>query len=73
MWYGSLVKFITKLRRDRWRDQVLDVGKRLRDAQAARNGVDSRVWPDDTAYLDGVIDRLTRRRDRLLTNLKETA
>lgn len=66
-------KFITKFRRDRWVDQVLTTGRKLRHAEAARRGVNARTWPEDAAYLDAVIDRLTRKRDRLLNKLKETA
>jgi hypothetical protein len=66
-------QFITKFRRDRWRDQVIIVGKRLRELESARAGVDAHVWPEDTAYLDGLIDHTTRKRDRLLDKLKETA
>jgi hypothetical protein len=69
----QMFKFITKARRDRWRDQVIDNGKKLRAAEAARATVDARHWPEDADYLDGVIDYHTRKRDRLLTKLKETA
>lgn len=62
-----------KFRRDRWRDQVLATGKRLREMEYARGGIDATVWPDVAEGLDLDIDRLTRRRDRLLTKLKETA
>lgn len=68
----QMPKFITKFRRDRWRDQVIVVGKRLRELEVARAGVDSSTWPHDTAYLDALIDSTTRKRDRLLTKLKET-
>lgn len=66
-------QFITKLRRDRWRDQVITNGKRLREAEAARAGVNASLWPHDAAYLDTLIDNYTRKRDRLLKKLKETA
>ena len=66
-------KFITKLRRDRWVNQVIATGRELRQVQASRRGVNARHWPEDAAYLDAVIDRLTRKRDRLLNKLKETA
>lgn len=66
-------KFITKFRRNRWRDQVIANGERLRAAEAARASIDGRLWPEDAEYLDALIDHHTRRRDRLLKNLKETA
>lgn len=66
-------QFITKFRRDRWRDQVIIVGTRLRELEISRAGVDAHQWPDDTAYLDALIEHTTRKRDRLLTQLKETA
>lgn len=65
--------FITKFRRDRWRDQVIEVGKKLRSYEASRRSVDARYWPEDAAYLDAEIDRLTRKRDSLLAKIKETA
>lgn len=69
----QMPQFILKFRRDRWRDQVLVVGRRLRHFEASRAGVNSQAWPDDAAYLDSMIDHYTRKRDRLLTKLKETA
>lgn len=68
-----MLKFITKARRDRWRDQVITNGQKLRSAEAARASVDATIWPEDADYLDGLIDHYTRKRDRLLKNLKETA
>jgi len=67
------MKFLTKFRRDRWRDQVIVVGKQIRHYESLRFGVDSQHWPDDAAYLDSMINHYTRKRDRLLTKLKETA
>lgn len=64
---------MTKLRRDVWRNQVLSNGKRLRRAEVARAGVSGDVWPEYAAELDEEIDYRTRKRDRLLTRLKETA
>jgi hypothetical protein len=64
---------ILKLRRDRWRDKVIDVGKKLRREEAYRAGLDSDTWPEECAVAEANIDRLTRRRDSLLNNLKETA
>ena len=66
-------QFIVKFRRDRWRDQVISVGKQLRRYESARAGIDGREWPEDAQYLDSMIDHYTRKRDRLLTKLKETA
>lgn len=68
-----MFKFVTKLRRDLWRNQVLSNGKRLRRAEVARAGISSDVWPEYTTELDAEIDHRTRKRDRLLTRLKETA
>lgn len=69
----SMRKSLTKFRRDRWVNQVIAVGRQLRSAEAARNGVNAANWPHDAEYLDAAISRLTNRRDRLLTKLKETA
>lgn len=66
-------KTITRFRRDRWVNQVIVVGRKLRQVEAARNGVDATRWPSDAQYLDAAIDRLTRRRTALLNKLKETA
>lgn len=68
-----LFKFVTKIRRDVWRNKVLANGKRLQRAEAARAGVSADVWPEYAAELDAEIDYRTRKRDRLLTRLKETA
>lgn len=68
-----MMKFILKFRRNRWRDQVIQNGERLRRFEAARAGINATVWPHDAAYLDAEISRLTRKRDRLLTKIKETA
>lgn len=67
------MNFVTKYRRDRWVAQVIAVGRQLRQAEASRRGVDASVWPDDCAYLDARVDRLTRRREGLLDNLRRTA
>jgi hypothetical protein len=64
---------IRKYRRDRWVAQVVANGDKLRRFQASRASVDARLHPHDAAYLDSGIDRLTRRRDALLTKIKETA
>lgn len=69
----QMPKFITKLRRDRWRDQVIVAGQRLREYEVARAGLDSMYWPEDAAYLDSMIDHYTRKRNSLLTKIKETA
>jgi len=66
-------QFIVKFRRDRWRDQVIVVGRKLRQLEADRRGINAQAWPHDAAYLDSQIDHYTRKRDRLLTKLKETA
>jgi hypothetical protein len=65
--------FITKIRRDRWRDQVIKNGERLNQLERSRYGLDTEVFPLEAAYLDALIDKCTRKRDRLLQNLKETA
>lgn len=62
-----------KFRRDRWVTQVIANGERLRAAEVARAGINATLWPLDAAAFDDEIDRRTRKRDRLLTNLKETA
>lgn len=66
-------KSLTKFRRDRWRDKVIVVGERLRELQTARAGINSAMWPDYAAYIDADIDRLERKRDKLLRKIKETA
>lgn len=63
------MKFLTKFRRDRWRDQVIAVGKQLRYYESLRRNA---LYSDETHHIDAMIDHYTRRRDRLLTKLKET-
>lgn len=67
------MQFVTNYRRNRWRDQVIQVGERLRRMEASRRGINANVWPHDAAYLDSEIERLQRKRDSLLTKIKETA
>jgi hypothetical protein len=69
----EVMKLFLKQRRDRWVTKVIENGRELRQAEAARRGVDASQWPDDCAYLDNQIEHLKRKRDRLLQNLKETA
>lgn len=68
-----MLDFVTKFRRNRWRDQVLIVGRRLRDLEVARAGTSADLWPDVASEIDLHIDLLTRKRDRLLAKLKETS
>lgn len=70
---NRLSQRILKFRRDRWRDQVIANGKKLRREEAYRAGLDADILPEEAAIADANIDRLTHKRDRLLTNLKETA
>lgn len=62
---------IRKWKRDRLRDQIVDNGEKLRKVQSSRAGVSADYYPEDCAYLDAQIDRLSRRHDRLLTKFKE--
>lgn len=64
---------IKKFRRDLWVDRVVINGKKLREVEVARAGVDATVWPEDAAYLDVLITNYTARRDKLLSKLRETA
>jgi hypothetical protein len=63
---------ILKFRRQRWISQVIANGERLRELEIARAGIDATLWPLDAASLDDDIERRIRRRDSLLTHLKET-
>lgn len=67
------MQFITRMRRDRWRDQILTAGEELRQKQSLRHAINGHVWPEEAQYLDAEIDRLHRRLDRLRDNLKRTA
>lgn len=66
-------EFLRKKRRDHWRDQVIANGERLRELEVSRAGISSTLWPDVTEEIDAEIDRRIRRRDGLLTKLRETA
>lgn len=69
----SLMEKFTKWRRDRMVTQVIHIGKRLDVLYVSRRGVDSKIYPEDAAYLDGLITIDEAARKRLLTKLKETA
>lgn len=80
MWYGSGVSFlkqkINRVRRDWWRDRVLDIGPRLNKLYRVRNGLDAIKNPElleDVALLDVRISRLERKRDSYLDNIRRTA
>lgn len=60
-------------RRNWWRDRVISNGIKLESVQRQRADVDGQQWPEDAEYLDREINRLSRKRDHLLTKLKETA
>ena len=69
----SLMGIVKKARRDRWAALVVKNGKELREFEYVRGGIDGSKWPMDAAYLDDRINALERRRDSLLSKLKETA
>jgi hypothetical protein len=74
----QMPQFITKFRRDRWRDQVITVGRRIDVLHGKRAGLISDEATDPAVIdwiieIDSEIDRNERRHRALLTKIKETA
>lgn len=63
----------TKYRRDRWVSQVIKNGERLNSLHEYRAGLSTDFQPEEATFTDGQINRLERRRDSLLSKLRETA
>lgn len=66
-------KQILKWRRDHWVTQAIRVGQRLRNVTIYRAGLNASILPDEARMADSEINRLERRRDSLLSKLKETS
>jgi hypothetical protein len=79
MWYGSGVSLkqkINQVRRNYWRDRVLDIGPKLNKLYRVRNGLNPVQNPElleDVALLDAHILTLERKRDSYLDNIRRTA
>lgn len=68
-----MLKFITKLRRDRAVSVQIREGQLLRNLREIRAGINASHFPQDAAHLEAKIEQLERRSRNRLEFLKTTA